>query len=779
MIRLIRKSQRCAISRRGISVLLTTVLLALNSPLIAQTQATTPSAPSGFDLTNAQRATVSVTQISHSATGQPIITCVGSGTLVSSDGLILTNAHFARPTARCAADGIIIGLAVQGGQPPVASYYADPVEVNVGLDLAVLRITRTLDSRTLDSAGLVLPFVSLGDSDAIKLDDTITALGYSPNISSSPNTTASGAGIIVARGTVSNFLDEAGVGSHAWLKTNAIIAGGLSGGGAYNAAGQLIGVPTIEPSPDQTQACRAIQDTNGDGRVDSLDACVPLGGLITALRPASLARGLVRAAQLGIAVHSSDGSAGTDVTPSGSSSGAPKFSRLLFSPGVNAAGMPTTLISSAPSGTASLYLFFDYSNLTNGAIYELRTTIDGAPNANFSLSPNAWNGGQNGVWYIGSHAQTWSNGAYVFTLLIGGVRIASQSISIGGAAQTTPLFSDLLFGSTNDRQQLLLSGNILAATDTITAQFAYSNIPANTIWRQVWYYNGQPISSENAAAWSAKDGTNGTKQISAAPKPARQPGRYRLELYLNEQLAATADFIMAGQLSADRVQVFDKLTFATSIDSSGLVGVNTVYPNTTRQLYAAFTWLNLAPGTPWTWRWLVDNNPLFEQTQPWNPDSSGSGKSAPTAWLRLDSPTHLPDGSYTIELLVAGVSMGHAVAKVGVGQLPLALFAEPVGVQVGGRVTDAETGQPIVGAAVIVLKTSVGTADFRGAVSDIDQLLLTDAEGRFQLLRLLPRGNAYSVIIRAQGYLSLATDALTIDDKTPNPLTISAQLNRD
>jgi hypothetical protein len=238
---------------------------------------------------------------------------------------------------------------------------------------------------------------------------------------------------------------------------------------------------------------------------------------------------------------------------------------------------------------------------------------------------------------------------------------------------------------------------------------------------------------------------------------------------------------MAGQLTADRVQVFDKLAFATAVDNGVLTGVNAVFPNTTPQLYATFTWLNLAPGTPWTWRWLVDNNPLFEQTQPWNSNAvSGSGNTnGSTAWLRLDAPGHLPDGSYTIELLVAGVSMGKAVAKVGVGQLPIALFAEPVGVQVGGRITDAETGQPIVGAAVIVLKTTLSSAEFTGAVSDIDQLLLTDSQGRFQLLRLLPRGTAYSVIIRAQGYLNMATDALTIDDKTPNPLTISVQMSRN
>jgi len=123
--------------------------------------------------------------------------------------------------------------------------------------------------------------------------------------------------------------------------------------------------------------------------------------------------------------------------------------------------------------------------------------------------------------------------------------------------------------------------------------------------------------------------------------------------------------------------------------------------------------------------------------------------------------------------------MGTATAKVGLGQLPVGLFAEPTGVQVGGSVADAETGQPIVGATVILLKSTVGTADFTGQMSDVDQLLTTDVQGRFQLARLLPRGNSYSLIIQATGYLPLKTDALNIDDQTPNPLTITAQLNRD
>ncbi len=76
----------------------------------------------------------------------------------------------------------------------------------------------------------------------------------------------------------------------------------MSGGGAYDRDGKLIGIPTIAPARagGVTVDCRVIQDTNGDGRADTNDHCVPVGGFISALRPSGLARGLVRAATLGI-----------------------------------------------------------------------------------------------------------------------------------------------------------------------------------------------------------------------------------------------------------------------------------------------------------------------------------------------------------------------------------------------------------------------------------------------------------------------------------------------
>ena len=113
------------------------------------------------------------------------------------------------------------------------------------------------------------------------------------------------------------------------------------------------------------------------------DHCVPVGGFISALRPSQLARGLVRAAALGIRQ-------GEDATPNAPPhrTGNPTFSRLFFTTRINEAGVPTTVIGGLPTGATSLYLFFDYSNMVNGMVYELRVTLDDVPNTRHSLPPS-------------------------------------------------------------------------------------------------------------------------------------------------------------------------------------------------------------------------------------------------------------------------------------------------------------------------------------------------------------------------------------------------------
>ncbi len=227
----------------------------------------------------------------------------GSGTVISRDGLILTNYHvvdvsrLAREAARERNVKVLEGKMVvlftrQTDQPPVATYIADVVDTLPKLDLAVLRISSDLTGKEVDPSTLNLPFIELGDSDQVEIEDALRIYGY-PSIG--------GSTITFTRGSVSGFDSEPGVQGRAWIKTDATISGGNSGGTALNDAGQLVGVPTQASVSSARQAtdCRRIQDTNGDGEVDENDTCIPIGGFINALRPVNLAKDMIARAARG------------------------------------------------------------------------------------------------------------------------------------------------------------------------------------------------------------------------------------------------------------------------------------------------------------------------------------------------------------------------------------------------------------------------------------------------------------------------------------------------
>ncbi|MFN8451505.1 MAG: serine protease [Anaerolineae bacterium] len=457
-----------------------------------------PGAAQSFDLERIEQATVFIMQASASS-DRLTISCVGSGTIVSRDGLILTNAHNTVPNRNCPGDTLIIAMNVRLDEPPVPAYQAEIAQADAGLDLALLRITRQSDGRLVDPATLALPYVELGDSDALELDTTITTVGY-PDLGDSA--------VGVERGTVSGFTAEPSGGTKSWIKTSASIPGTMSGGGVYDQQGKLIGVPTTSPviglSPDAR--CVTLQDTNGDGAMNSSDICVPVGGFINSLRPSSFVRPLLRAASLDLRLATLTASGGQSTA-----AGTPKFSRLFFSPSVNEAQMPTSVVTSLPAGTDSVYLFFNYADMTPETVYELRVTSNGIPNPAFSLSPVRWSGGSDGVWYVGSTRQPWPNGLYDFTLFIDGNAADSKRLLIGQAAQSQPSFSDLVFGIQDLQGNVLGNGFVLPTGSVASARFIYRNMADGTPWTAVWYYQGSEVRRDELT-WS--DGNSGAKTIS-------------------------------------------------------------------------------------------------------------------------------------------------------------------------------------------------------------------------------------------------------------------------
>ncbi len=221
----------------------------------------------------------------------------GSGTVLTSDGLILTNYHVVdvsdliermkrQKNVTVLEDKLVVLFTRQPDQPPVAMFIADVVDALPDIDLALVRISSDLSGEAVDPDSLDLPFIEPGDSDTVEIEDVLRIYGYP---------TIGGNTITFTRGNVSGFDSEEGIEGRAWIKTDATISGGNSGGTALNEAGQLVGVPTqaaVASAPNVAD-CRRIQDTNGDGQIDETDTCIPIGGFINALRPVNLAREMI------------------------------------------------------------------------------------------------------------------------------------------------------------------------------------------------------------------------------------------------------------------------------------------------------------------------------------------------------------------------------------------------------------------------------------------------------------------------------------------------------
>jgi hypothetical protein len=732
-----------------------------------------------------KRATVFVMQ-TYFEREQPVISCVGSGTLMSADGLILTNAHTSLPSETCRSDTIVIAVTVRLDEPPIPTYTAEVLDSSQGLDLAVLRINGYLDGRVIEPGSLQLPFVELGDSLVTSLDETISIVGY-PDFGDSP--------VEITRGTISGFTAEARAGDRAWIRTSATVSGSMTGGGAYNREGKLVGIPTIAPARvgGENVDCRTIQDTNQDGRVDSNDHCVPVGGFISALRPSRLARGLVRAATLGIY----QGESRTEPVAA-MSEAPPTFDRLFFSTRVNEAGRPTNVVGVAPSAITSLYLFFDYNNMVDGMVYELRVTVDDIADPIYSLPPVTWSGGERGVWYIGSAGLPWRNGLYDFRLFIEGREVASRRITIGGGPREDPSFADIVFGlPPAEGANLVGTSYVLPEGSAIQARFNYLNMQPGTTWSYIWYFEGQELARDTSNWDRDTYGKQGTRTISASAETFF-PGQYRLELYIDNALNATADFVVAGGAKGTTTDIFPPFTTVNSeadpaadaptgptfifasdeINGEPAGQIRGDFPADTERLYAFFNWRLIAPGTMWTRRWLVDDDPIFEVTEPWNADPDGENY-----FVSLTSLNTLPDGTYTLEISIANVTLASASAKIGLGQLPVGTFASAEGVQMTGRITDAETGEGIPGALFIVLKAEYSVEDFLWDQSQVLGVSLADNGGRFQIPVLLPRGTEddpllYSVLVRAEGYLPISADGITIIETTESPVELNIELSR-
>ncbi len=160
----------------------------------------------------------------------------GSGSIVSRDGLVLTNWHVVENYDLKASPEIFIAVNLDDRYPPKELFRAELIDSDPEGDLALLKITALLSGSPLPP-GYRFPHIGIGDSERLRIGQPLSFFGY-PGIGG----TGSRASISVTRGIVSGF--EA-VGERLYVKTDAEINSGNSGGAAVDAYYQLLGIPTV------------------------------------------------------------------------------------------------------------------------------------------------------------------------------------------------------------------------------------------------------------------------------------------------------------------------------------------------------------------------------------------------------------------------------------------------------------------------------------------------------------------------------------------------------
>lgn len=150
--------------------------------------------------------------------GAAQVTSLGSGFIISADGVVVTNNHVIE-----AADAIEVIL--QNGQ----RFEAVVVGRDPATDIAVLRMNTRQP----------LPYVNMGDSDTARVGDIVLAIGNPFGLGGSLSV-----GVVSAR----NRDIEAGRYDD-FIQTDAAINRGNSGGPLFNSDGEVIGVNTAILSP--------------------------------------------------------------------------------------------------------------------------------------------------------------------------------------------------------------------------------------------------------------------------------------------------------------------------------------------------------------------------------------------------------------------------------------------------------------------------------------------------------------------------------------------------
>lgn len=189
----------------------------------------------------------------------------GSGVVLRGNGVIITNQHVITNTkTNRSYDEIFLNLSSDGDSAATsARYRLKPVLINKEYDLALLRVESDAAGSPLPKS-FTFPSVEIGDSRKLKVLEDLFIIGFPEQ---GGLTATVNRGVVEGKDLLAN-----------WIKTDARVIRGNSGGAAVNSEGKLVGIPTKVLSDEQGI------DKDGDGFPDNYRRY----GAVGFLRPSEL-----------------------------------------------------------------------------------------------------------------------------------------------------------------------------------------------------------------------------------------------------------------------------------------------------------------------------------------------------------------------------------------------------------------------------------------------------------------------------------------------------------
>jgi S1-C subfamily serine protease len=423
----------------------------------------------------------------------------GSGTVMNESGLILTNHHV---VAGDAPNGLMndVGLALIAVAPEdlrgesIIKFVGTIVKIDPVLDLALIQIDGLFDDLDVPlPADLGLTSIELGDSDELMISDSINVFGY-PGIGGNTPT--------LTRGTVSGFLDDDRDGIYEWIKTDAVLSNGNSGGLATDELGRFVGVPTAGRLLDASQI------------------------------------GLVRSGNLALEFVNS-------YFPQADAN-QPSITGMQFASGVNRRNEPVNPAVRFAGGTTDLYAVFAHRNFQNGRSLTAIWRMEGMAETRETF---VWDGGQNGSNWVSLYVEGGlPEGFLQLELLFDGTTVYRGGVPVGDspapALETTAArFGPITFAEGAAGSRPINPGTAFSNLDMVYALFDFADMARGLPWNTRWYLNGSQV-LESFEIWN--DEQAGTYFVTLSHPDGLPQGLFRLELYIDGILAQSGEFQMSA-----------------------------------------------------------------------------------------------------------------------------------------------------------------------------------------------------------------------------------------